>query len=397
MAETTIKVGIVGAKFAASFHHASYQRAGDLPVKVTGVHSATKKSRSAFAKERGIEAFDEFKALLKAVDVVDICVPGYKHEEFAVAAAQAGKHVIVEKPFTGFFQPKNAPKDWRGDEFDKKTMLREAMESARRILQATSENGVKLMYAENWVYAPAIQKEVEILRASGGQILWMQGEESHSGSHSPAYGDWKLAGGGSLVGKGCHPLTAMLYLKREEGISRGGGPIRPRYVNARVHNLTRNPNFDDRGFLRADYHDVEDFAQLHIVFEDGMVADLVSNEIVMGGVHNWLEIYANNHRYRANINPNDCGILYNPDEKQLDDVYISEKIGTKQGWSFPSPDEDWMTGYPQEIRDFMECVHQDREPKSGAELAADTTSVMYAAYLSDERKGAEVEIPLISF
>jgi hypothetical protein len=54
-----------------------------------------------------------------------------------------------------------------------------------------------------------------------------------------------------------------------------------------------------------------------------------------------------------------------------------------------------MTGYPQEIQDLVDAVAEDREPRSGAELAADTVSVLYAAYVSAERKGAEVEVPLV--
>jgi len=45
--------------------------------------------------------------------------------------------------------------------------------------------------------------------------------------------------------------------------------------------------------------------------------------------------------------------LYNPKEEQLADVYLVEKIGTKQGWSTPAPDENFMFGYPQEIQDFI--------------------------------------------
>lgn len=41
-----------------------------------------------------------------------------------------------------------------------------------------------LGYAENWVYAPAVQKEREILEKSGGYILWLIGDESHSGSNA---------------------------------------------------------------------------------------------------------------------------------------------------------------------------------------------------------------------
>jgi hypothetical protein len=71
-----------------------------------------------------------------------------------------------------------------------------------------------------------------------------------------------------------------------------------------------------------------------------------------------------------------------------------EKIGTKQGWTNPAPDESFMFGYPQEIQDFMEALATGREPKSGMLAASDIVGVLYAAYLSAERKGAEVNIPL---
>jgi len=125
-----------------------------------------------------------------------------------------------------------------------------------------------------------------------------------------------------------------------------------------------------------------------------MIADIFASELVMGGVHNWLEIFANNHRTRCNLSPINAMELYNPREEQLAEVYVVEKIGTKQGWSNPSPDENWMFGYPQEIQDFMEAITTGREPKSGMLAASDTVSVIYAAYLSAERKGEEVEIPI---
>jgi predicted dehydrogenase len=392
----SIKIGIVGAGFAAGFHYEAYLNVNRIEVEVVGIYSRNLAKRIAFAEERNIVAFDSFAAMLEKVDVIDICVPGYAHENYAVIAAEHGKHIIIEKPYTGYYGPPDADATWRGDKADKNEMLMQAMASVKRIADAVNANGIKLMYAENWVYAPAIQKEVEVLRATKGQILWMQGEESHSGSHSPAYGVWREAGGGSVVGKGCHPLSAALYLKRVEAIARGVDAIRPQSVNARVHRLTGIPDYQDEGHLRTDYWDVEDFCQLHITFTDGTVADIFSSEIVMGGVHNWLEIFANNHRYRANINPNDCGTLYNPVEEQLQDVYIAEKLGSKQGWSFPSPNEDWMTGYPQEIQDFMECINGDHEPQSDIMLAADTVAVMYAAYLSDQNDGSTTTVPLES-
>ncbi|MBZ5566185.1 MAG: gfo/Idh/MocA family oxidoreductase, partial [Acidobacteriia bacterium] len=117
----------------------------------------------------------------------------------------------------------------------------------------------------------------------------------------------------------------------------------------------------------------------------------------LGGVHNWLEVFANNHRTRCNLNPIDALETYNPREEFLKDVYVTEKLGTKQGWSHPAPDEDWQHGYPQEFQDFSESIGFDREPLSGGELARDTIAVLYSAYLSAERRGAEVEIPFRHF
>ena len=392
--QDAIRVGIVGARFAARFHWEGYRRVYGVPVKVVGFTSKSAESRDAFARDHGIAAYASLDELCDASDVIDICAPGSSHEPLAVRALGRGKHVVIEKPFTGYYGPGGpAGDDFRGNKFPKEIMLREALASCDRILSAARQAGKTICYAENWVYAPAIEKEREILAKTGGQILWLMGDESHSGSHSPYYGIWKFSGGGALVGKGCHPLTAALHLKRVEGFARDGKPIRPSTVSARTHEITRLKNFRDAGFLRTSYDDVEDYGQMHITFDDGTVADIFSSELVMGGVHNWLEVFANNHRTRCNLNPTDAMETYSPREEFLKDVYVTEKLGTKQGWSNPAPDEDWQHGYPREFQDFMESVYYNREPLSGGDLARDTIAVLYSAYLSAERHGAEVEIP----
>jgi predicted dehydrogenase len=386
-----IRVGIVGARFAARFHWEGYRRVHGVPVQVVGVSSKSPESREAFARERGLQAFSSFEALCDACEVIDLCTPGSTHEPLAVEALRRGRHVIVEKPFTGYYGP--GTPEFRGNTFNKEVMRREAMASCDRVLAAAQGAGKRVCYAENWVYAPAVEKEREILVKSRGQILWIIGDESHSGSHSPYYGIWKFSGGGSLVGKGCHPLTAALHLKRAEGEARDGNPIRPATVSARTHEITRLKSFCDAGFLRTSYEDIEDYGQMHITFHDGTVADIFSSEVVLGGVHNWLEVFANNHRTRCNLNPVDALVTYNPREEFLKDVYVTEKIGTKQGWSHPAPDEDWQHGYPREFQDFMESIAHNREPLSGGELARDTVAVLYSAYLSAERRGQEVDVP----
>jgi predicted dehydrogenase len=262
------------------------------------------------------------------------------------------------------------------------------------MLAAEKASKARIFYAENWIFAPVIQKEVEIIRKTKAQLLWVIAEEAHSGSHAPAYGTWRFSGGGSIMGKGTHPLTTVLYLKRIEGLAKGGAAIRPASVSARTHELTRLPTYEDKGCFRTNYEDIEDWGLMHITFVDGTIADIFASEIVMGGVHNWLEVFANNHRTRCNINPMDGLETYNPKEEQFKDIYVVEKIGTKQGWSKPAPDENWMNGYVQEMAGFYGSMAGGNPPPTTGELGFDTVAVMYSAYISAERKGQEVEVPL---
>ena len=390
MDKKTVRCGIIGTGFAAKFHFECLRRVASTDVQIEGVFDINTKQGASYAKERRIRAYDSLEELLDKVDVIHVCTPPVVHEEIAIAALQQDKFAIVEKPLTGYFG--DGSEDFNCDIFGKQVALDNSLASIERMLEAEKKSKGKILYAENWVYAPSIQKEAEIIEKTGAQILWMHGEEAHSGSHAATYGFWKFSGGGSAIGKGCHPLTAALYLKRVEGMARNSEPIRPKSVSCRTAALTRLKNFEDAGFLRADYHDIEDFSIMHVVFEDGTIADIFASEIILGGVHNWLEVAANNHRTICNINPNTAMKTYNPVDKYFKDIYVVEKIGTKQGWSNPSPDEDWFAGYPQEMEAFYRTVAYGEPVQSNSPLGADCISTIYSAYVSAEKLGAEVPI-----
>ncbi len=402
MKKEKVMAGIVGSGFSASFHVEALRRVYGVEVEIIGVYSPHRENREAFGKKNGIEVAGTLDELIERSDVLHVCVPPAAHEPVAVQALQADKTVIIEKPFTGYFGPKgsvNGPKKkekhFSGDTFPREEGLKAAMGSIQRLLEAERTSKGQIFYAANWGSAPAVQKEREIIEKTGAQILWMHGEESHSGSHSQYYGIWSHSGGGSMVGKGVHPLTATLYLKKVEGRMRGGGPIRPRAVSARTHALTRSDRFIDKGHLRTSYTDIEDFAAIHVVFEDGTFADIFASELVLGGVHNWIEVSANNHRGICNINPNNALQTYNPKDEYFNDIYVVEKTGTKQGWAFTSPDEDWFTGYQHEMEAFYRAAAEGGQVESDSTLAADTIAVVYAGYVSAEKKGTEVEVPKV--
>ena len=388
-----IRIGLVGAGFAARYHVECLRRVYGANVRIAGVTSLRAESRERFGRERGIQVFGNTEDMLDAVDLLDICSPPYVHESGILAAARAGKAIICEKPLTGSFGPADADESFRGDLTPKQPMLEETLERLQRIATGVREASVFFGYGENIVYAPTVQKEREILEKTGAQILRMMGEESHNGSASDTYGFWRLAGGGSLIGKGCHPLGGMLYLKRVEGLARCGEPIRPVAVSARTHQITRLSSYRDRGFIRTDYHDVEDCGFMHVVFDDGTVADALACELVLGGIYDYIEVFANNHRTRCHISPAGLVDTYNPESEQFRDVYLIEKLSTNEGWAPAAPDENYTIGYQPEFQDLVTCAVSGEEPQSGLDLAVDTTATIYAAYVSDEQRGREVEVP----
>jgi predicted dehydrogenase len=386
----TIRTGIVGCGFSATFHFDALQRVYGASVEVVGVYSKDTAGADAYAQTRGIRTFESLESLLDEVEVIHVCVPPVAHEPISIEGLRRGKFVVCEKPLTGYFG--DGSPDFHWDRADKQLALRTALASVERILEAERASRGRLLYAENWVYAPSVQKEREILEKTGGQVLWIHGEEAHSGSHSVDYAYSARCGGGVLIGKACHPLTAALYLKRVEGQARDGRPIRPRTVSARTHAITRLPTFRDAGHLRRDYYDIDDFSMIHVEFTDGTIATVFASDVVLGGIHNWLEICADNHRTICNINPNTAMQTYNPKEEYFRDVYVVEKIGTKQGWACTSPDEDWFTGYHQEMEAFYRTIAYGEPLQSDSLLAADAISTIYSAYLSADRRGAAVDV-----
>lgn len=378
-ATPTVRVGIVGAGFVAHLHGEAYRHVRRVHVALQAVTATRPERAAAFVAEFGVrKTAPDLEAILDdpEVDVVDLCVPPYLHAPMGVAAAKAGKHVIVEKPLTGFF----------GDAATARSeMLHQALASADSLIQACRAAKVQLCYAENWVYAPAVQKARRLLAAAGGPILRLIGEESHSGTHAPANKRWETGGGGSLIGKACHPLGGALYLKADEGVRLRGAPIRPVSVLAEVAHLAATPTFraSTPCYMRVvESSNVEDWGSMLITFDDGTVAQISASDVVLGGVRNQMAIYGAKAVVFANINPNDAVQAYAPETSVFADEYIVEKIETKAGWTFPQPDEEWSNGYRHEMQDFVESVAFGREPLSGARLARDVTAVIYGAYLS---------------
>jgi predicted dehydrogenase len=379
-----VRVGLVGCGFAAELHMYAYKRVYGVDVEVAAV-AARGDGVVDFARKHGIrDTHRDFRALIadKDIDVVDICTPPALHTEMIVEAVRAGKHVICEKPFAGYFG-RDGDKAPVGKNVAKSVMYECVLAEMDKTRAAIQSSGGLFMYAEDWIYAPAVAKTVEILKATKDKILFMKADESHSGSHAAHAAQWSMTGGGSLIRMGCHPLSTVLYLKQVEAKARGER-IAVTHVTADVGNVAAGLKPEERRFIKANPVDVEDWGMLTLTFSDGTKATVFSGDMIMGGVRNLVETYTSGGSLFANITPNTHMMSYLTDEKKLDGVYITEKVDRKTGWQFVCLEEEWTRGYLQEIQDFMECVSLGRQPLADAALAYETMKVSYAAYWSAE-------------
>ncbi|WP_038971179.1 Gfo/Idh/MocA family protein [Bradyrhizobium genomosp. III] len=379
-----IRIGLVGCGFVSELHMYAFRRVYGVDVEVAAV-AARGDHVVEFAGRHNIPRVHRSFADLIAdreIDVVDICTPPNLHAEMIVAAMQAGKHVICEKPFAGYFG-RDGDQRPIGKHVPKALMYERVLEEMDKTRTAIERTGKLFMYAEDWIYAPAVTKTAEIIKATKDKILFMKGEESHSGSHAAHAAQWAMTGGGSLIRMGCHPLSAVLYLKQVEAKTRGES-IRVASVTGDVGNVTAGLKPEERTYIKANPVDVEDWGTLTATFSDGTKATVFSGDMIMGGVRNLVETYTSGGSLFANITPNNHLMSYQTSEEKLASVYITEKVDRKTGWQYVCLEEEWTRGYLQEIQDFMECVATGRQPLSDLALAYETIKVNYAGYWAAE-------------
>ncbi len=214
-----IGVGIIGARFAADLHAHALGKLRGSKCEIVAVCSKTKESAEAFAKKFNVpHVYTDHRALLERKDIQLVTLPVVTslHHTLAVDAANAGKHLIVEKPLTGCFV--------EADSLSRQAMFEAAMQNADAVVEACRRNRVTLGYAENFVYAPPVAKLRRLMDASRGTLLDVRAEESHSGSHAAYSRRWLTAGGGSMLRMGSHPIGAVIHLKHYEGSRSSASP-----------------------------------------------------------------------------------------------------------------------------------------------------------------------------
>lgn len=380
-----ICLGMAGAGRATELHMNALIRYTGVPVCFKHITAQRFEQVNAMRDRYGFQnaslSFDDL-LLDPEIDVIDICTPPYVHDEMIIKALQAGKHVICEKPLSGYF---GQPDDDEpiGLHTSKVKMYKELLAKIDKLKETVKSSGRKFMYAENFVYAPAVTKAAEIIRKKKCKILYAKGEESLKGSSSPVAGEWSKTGGGTFIRTGAHPLAAILWLKSVEAEARCE-EIKIKSVFADMGRVTPLLNEYEHRHIAARPNDVEDNGTVIITFSDDSKAVVIATDVLLGGSRNYIELYCNDAVINCNLTMSNLMSTYFLDEDRLGDVYLSEMLPSKTGWNYPFLEDEIIRGYTDEMRDFMEAVYYDREAKSGFDLAYESIKIIYAAYKSAE-------------
>ena len=211
----------------------------------------------------GVQRCASAEALLgsDACEAVILSTPTQFHEPLALAALEAGKHVLVEKPMAS------------------------TLEGARRMQEAARERGLTLTVGFNHRYFQAI-KDVRAAVRSGaiGKLQYVKGFAGHTGLSefkAPWMYDKKIMGGGTLMDNGVHTLDLVCHLM--------GAPIHSvsGMIGSGVWNLEGS----------------EDNAFVHLSTEDGVMGSLHSSWSEWKGYHFYVEAYGDRGMARAYYAP----------------------------------------------------------------------------------------------
>ena len=320
-----VRIGIVGSKFAADFHCDSYNR--DPRADVVAV-AAIDNLQEISGKWNIPDTYEDYNEMFKRddIDLISVCVPNFLHHPVTLAAAAAGKHVLCEKP------------------------LAITVNDAREMIEVCDKAGVKLFYGEDWCFAPALIRVIEMIdQGAIGDVLYVKAKETHNGTHSPFAKNAKTCGGGCLVHLAIHPIGWVLHLLGKQSANRVVEVV-----------AQTNGGLEDN-FVHKD-NSGEDWSIGTMKFASGQRALVEGNYITVGGMDDKVEVYGSQGVIKIDMTFGSPISIYSRPGYE----YCIEKTDNTLGWTRPAVDEFFNLGYVKELQYVIDCVLDDRQPMFGA-------------------------------
>ncbi len=338
-----IGFGIIGCGVIAPRHAEAIRKADG--AELIACCDIIDEKAEQFAKEEGAEFwYKDYKEMLKRddIDSVCICTPSGMHGDMVIDCAEAGKHVMCEKP------------------------LDIKMEKLDSMVEACRKAGVKLggifqrrTYETSQRIKEAVENgELGKMILGDAYLKYYRSQEYYD--KAEWRGTWELDGGGALMNQGVHGIDLLQWIM---------GDIESVY--ARNAALARDI-------------EVEDTAVVNLKFKNGAFGVIEGTTSVYPAQPTTLHI----HGDKGSI------ILEEQTIKKFElidkDVNLNTEGDEKAGGS-SDPDDIASTGHIMQIQDLVEAINEDREPMVNGESARKAVEVILAIYESAQT-GNEVKI-----
>ncbi len=282
----------------------------------------------------------DFRTLLDdtKVDAVAIATPAHTHYEIALAALQAGKHVLVEKPLT------------------------QTSEQARRLIDEAERRNLILMVDHTFVYTPAVRKIRDLIgdRALGNLYYYNSTRASLGLFQSDVNVIWDLA---------VHDISIIQYLLNET----------PAAVSATgVSHLAGSP---------------ENMAHIALFFRNNCIAHISVNwlspvkirQILIGGSSKM--IMYDDLQTTEKIRVYDKGVTISSQQRDVHQLRIGYRAGDM--WAPHLPAKEALE---TEAEHFIACIRQQETPISGGTSGLQVVRILEAACKSIAAQGAPISL-----
>ena len=346
MRKLPIGFGVIGCGTVAPWHIEGILNIRN--ARLVGVADSLEERAKEVGARYKVRSYANVTDLLKErdIDVVSICTPSGSHGKIAIAAAEAGKHVLIEKP------------------------LEVTLEKVDELITACKKANVKLgAIFQRRFFDSTIRIKKAIDEGKFGKLvfgdmyckIYRSQEYYDSGDWR---GTWELDGGGVLMNQSIHGVDLLQYLM---------GPVES--LHAYTDNLVRDI-------------EVEDTAVVNLKFKNGALGVMEATTCAYPPQLMKVEIYGERGTVLTEGEDMDNIVKW-----EFEGEKVPERTKEKSvSGSGVSPTSISKEGHERQIRDIVEAIEEDREPKVNGEEGRKAIEIILAAYES-AKTGKVVEFP----
>ncbi len=360
--ERQVKTAIIGCGKVSDLHAAALTKTPE--ARFVAVYSRSPEKAQRFAAKYGVQGFSDIQEMIAsaAVEAVIICTPHPAHRNAAIMAAEAGAHVLVEKPLAANLQ------------------------DCDDMLAAAKKAGVKIgTVCQRRFYAP-VQRVRQAIDAGKigtpalGTVLMLGWRDRDYYASDPWRGHWQAEGGGVLVNQAPHQLDLLQWFM---------GPI------TELFGVWSNINHP--------YIEVEDTAVAIVRFASGALGNIVVSNSQKPGIYGKVHVHGKNG---ASVGvQTDGGAMFvagmssilEPPVNDLWTVAGEEHMlaqwQTADSALFNALADPPVHYFHLQIGDFLRAILDDREPLISGEDGRKTVEIFTAIYRSQKTNGP-VKFPL---